>query len=118
MAGKATANTKQIDVASSGTLFVGSSKVSTIMEINLTTTIAGAGSILIPVSENPTLVDIAENVDFTVTGNFGSINLGDEDADPVVAPAGKVWLDSSPDCLISASDRPTDPDNDDDDVHG
>ena len=42
MAGKATTNAKEIDVASSGLLFVGGSKVSTIMEINLTTTAAGA----------------------------------------------------------------------------
>ena len=116
MAGKATANTKQIEVSTSGTLFVGSSKVSTIMEINLTTTIAAAGY-PVTADENPTLVDIAENVDLTVTGNFGSINLGDADADPVVAPAGKVWLDSSPDCLISeVTDPEGTPDNATDDV--
>ena len=58
---------------------------------------------------------VAESVDLTVTGNFGSINLGDEDADPVVAPAGKVWLDDSPDCLISSrtDNTPTDLTDDD-----
>ena len=104
MAGKAGPNTKEIEVASSGTLFAGTgnSKVSTIMEINLTTTIAGAINPDTTAEPNQLLVHIAENVDLTVTGNFGSINLGDEDADPVVAPAGKVWLDDSPECLISS----------------
>ena len=105
MAGKAPtgpAAAKQIEVASSGLLFVGGGKKSTIMEISLTTTKAGAGFPDTGMGD-PTLVDIAESVDFTVTGSFASINLGDEDADPVVAPAGKVWLDSSPDCLISSS---------------
>ena len=101
MAAKAATNTKQIDVVSSGLLFVGGSKVSTIMEINLTTTKAGAIN-PDPAEELPTLVIIAKSVDLTVTGNFGSINLGDKDADPVVAPAGKVWLDDSPECLISS----------------
>ena len=114
MAAKAAANTKEIDVVSSGLLFVGGSKVSTIMEISLTTTKAGAG---FPDDRaDPTLTDIAENVDFTVTGNFGSINLGDADADPVVAAAGKVWLDSSKDCLISSVDPGNNADSTEDDT--
>ena len=110
MAGKAAGNTKQIEVSTSGTLFVGSSKVSTIMEISLTTTDADAGY---PdtTEPNPELNDIAENVNLTVTGNFASINLGDADADPVVAPVGKVWLDKSADCRINTPGIPatTDP---------
>ena len=105
MAGKAAGNTKQIEVSTSGTLFVGSSKVSTIMEISLTTTMNDAGY---PDTSkaDPTLVDIAENVNLTVTGNFASINLGDADADPVVAPVGKVWLDKSADCRINTPGTP------------
>ena len=98
MSGKAAGNAKLIDVASSGLLFEGSGKVTTIMEISLKT-VPGA---INPVEDGaaPTFDNIAESVDFTVSGNFGAINLGDEDADPVVPAAGKVWLDKSEDCII------------------
>ena len=100
MSGKAASNTKLIDVASSGVLFELGGKTSTIMEISLKTTEFAA---IDPDNQNeePTFDIVAENVDLTVTGNFGSINLGDEDADPVVPAAGKVWLDKSPECTIN-----------------
>ena len=98
MSGGPADNAKLIDVASSGLLFEGSGKVTTIMEISLKTVVGAINPV--DDGEDPTFDNIAKSVDFTVGGNFGAINLGDADADPVVAAAGKVWLDKSPECII------------------
>ena len=108
MDGDADDGTLEIDVANSGKTFdnpnpEGLTDRTTIMVINITETDEMATN---PLDDGlvPTLENVVDEITFTVSGNFGALRLADPTADPAVTEGGKVWLDATPECLISAAD--------------